>query len=76
MNNTWNIGIIGAGMIADFHAMAINDIPNANLIGFCDNGSGRSATLAKKYNTKQLKIFKEETTPNKLKYENVFVVNS
>ena len=59
MNNTWNIGIIGAGMIADFHAMAINDIPNAHLIGFCDNGSGRSATLAKKYDTKAYTGYEE-----------------
>lgn len=46
----WQIGIVGAGMIADFHAMAANDIPHASVIGFCDNGSGRAATLATKYN--------------------------
>ena len=33
---TWKFGIIGAGLIADFHARAITDIDNAELSGFCD----------------------------------------
>ena len=33
---TWNFGIIGAGLIADFHARAIGDIANARLVGCCD----------------------------------------
>ncbi len=48
----WNIGIVGSGMIAEFHAMAINDLPNASIAGFCDNGSGRAGILAEKYNCK------------------------
>ncbi|MFT3948966.1 MAG: Gfo/Idh/MocA family oxidoreductase [Agriterribacter sp.] len=46
----WNIGIIGAGMVADFHAKSIQHLPNAKLAGFCDNGSGRAKALAEKYN--------------------------
>ncbi|MBE0537927.1 MAG: Gfo/Idh/MocA family oxidoreductase [Phycisphaerae bacterium] len=46
---TWNIGVVGAGLIADFHARAIGDIPNARLVGFCDAGSGRAKQLADKY---------------------------
>ena len=49
---TWNLGIIGAGVIADFHAKAIADIANAKLVGFCDGGSGRAKKLADKYNAK------------------------
>ena len=49
---TWNFGIIGAGVIADFHARAIADIGNAKLVGFCDGGSGRAKKLAYKYNAK------------------------
>lgn len=45
----WNFGIIGAGLIADFHARAIGDIPGASVVGFCDNGSGRANILASKY---------------------------
>ncbi len=46
---TWNIGVVGAGLIADFHARAIGDIANARLVGFCDGGSGRAKQLADKY---------------------------
>ena len=45
----WNFGIIGAGLIADFHARASGDIPGGRVVGFCDNGSGRADMLAKKY---------------------------
>jgi UDP-N-acetyl-2-amino-2-deoxyglucuronate dehydrogenase len=55
----WNIGVVGAGMIADFHARAIQDIPNANLVGFCDNGSGRAKELATKYNVKRFTDFND-----------------
>lgn len=46
---TWNIGIIGAGMVADFHARSIQSLPNTKLAGVCDNGSGRAKALAEKY---------------------------
>ncbi|MBN2590657.1 MAG: Gfo/Idh/MocA family oxidoreductase [Sedimentisphaerales bacterium] len=46
---TWNFGIIGAGLIADFHARAINDIPNAKLIGCCDKITDKAKQLAQKY---------------------------
>jgi UDP-N-acetyl-2-amino-2-deoxyglucuronate dehydrogenase len=32
---TWNFGIIGTGVIADFHARAIVDLPNARLVACC-----------------------------------------
>lgn len=47
--NQWNIGIVGAGLIADFHARAIAELPNAQVAGFCDGGSGRAKGLADKY---------------------------
>ena len=46
---TWNFGIIGAGLIANFHAKAVNDLPGGKVIGFCDGGSGRAKKLAEKY---------------------------
>lgn len=49
MEKKRNFGIVGAGLIADFHAKAIENIEGAKVIGFCDNGSGRSKQLAKKY---------------------------
>lgn len=45
----WNIGIIGAGMVADFHAKSIASLPNTKLAGICDNGSGKAKALAEKY---------------------------
>jgi predicted dehydrogenase len=47
---TWNFGIVGAGLIADFHARAIGDIPNAKLIGCCDKIPERAKSLADKFN--------------------------
>ncbi len=46
---TWNFGIVGSGLIADFHARAINDIPNAKLIGCCDKITDKAKQLAQKY---------------------------
>jgi len=47
---TWNFGIVGAGLIADFHARAIGDIPNAKLIGCCDKVPEKAKSLADKFN--------------------------
>jgi len=46
---TWNFGIIGAGLIADFHARAIADIPNAKLLACCDIVSARAEELSNKH---------------------------
>lgn len=46
---TWKIGIIGAGLIADFHARAVGDLEHAQVVAICDNGSGKADELAKKY---------------------------
>jgi len=45
----WNFGIIGAGLIADFHARAIGDISEAGLIGVSDSDPARAKRLAEKY---------------------------
>jgi len=46
-NRDWKIGIIGCGMIADFHAEAIRFLPNTTLSGFydvvADNARGKAA---------------------------------
>jgi predicted dehydrogenase len=46
---TWNFGIVGAGLIADFHARAIGDIPNAKLVGCCDKVPEKAKKLADKF---------------------------
>jgi len=45
----WNFGIVGAGLIADFHARAIADIPNAKLLACCDIVSARAEELSNKH---------------------------
>ena len=46
----WNFGIIGAGLIADFHARAIQSLPNARLAGICGTNDKKVKALSEKYN--------------------------
>lgn len=39
------IAVIGAGMIAAWHAKAIAGLPNAELAGVCDHGSGKGEAI-------------------------------
>ena len=55
----WNIGIIGAGLIADFHAKAIADIDNAQLIGVCAKSKAHADAMAAKYNCKSYSSYQE-----------------
>jgi UDP-N-acetyl-2-amino-2-deoxyglucuronate dehydrogenase len=45
----WNFGIIGAGLIADFHARAIQSLGNARLTGICGTNGEKVKNLAAKY---------------------------
>ena len=56
---TWNFGIVGAGLIADFHARAIRDIPNAKLIGCCDKIADRAKQLADKYDVRAFEDYEQ-----------------
>lgn len=40
---TYRMGVIGGGMIGYWHAEAIRQLPNAELVGVCDHGSGKAA---------------------------------
>ena len=48
----WKIGIIGTGLIADFHAMAIRSLPNAELAGFWGINPEKTTALTRKYGVK------------------------
>ncbi|MFH1616750.1 MAG: Gfo/Idh/MocA family oxidoreductase [Planctomycetota bacterium] len=48
----WNIAIVGAGVIADFHASAIKNLKNADLIGFADSLPEKAKMLAEKFSCK------------------------
>jgi UDP-N-acetyl-2-amino-2-deoxyglucuronate dehydrogenase len=56
---TWNFGIVGAGLIADFHARAIGDIPNTKLVGCCDKLSDRAKKLADKYGVRAFEDYEQ-----------------
>jgi UDP-N-acetyl-2-amino-2-deoxyglucuronate dehydrogenase len=56
---TWNFGIIGAGLIADFHARALGDIPNAKLVGCCDKIADRAEKLAEKFGVRAFKDYQQ-----------------
>ena len=46
----WKFGIVGAGLIADFHAKAIQSLEFASLIGICGSNPDKAQRLAEKYN--------------------------
>jgi len=56
---TWNFGVVGAGLIADFHARAIGDIPNARFTACCDKIVDRAKALADKYGAKAYDSYEE-----------------
>ena len=56
---TWNFGIVGTGLIADFHADAIKDIPGAKLIGCCDIIPEKAKALADKFGGRVFEDFEE-----------------
>lgn len=45
----YRFGIVGAGMIADFHAQAIHAIPNAELTGIYSRSIEKANTFSKKH---------------------------
>jgi len=49
---TFDIAIAGTGGIAGFHARAIENLPNAQLVAVCDRDSGRVAAFAETHNAK------------------------
>src|SRR5665213_2273347 len=54
----WNFGIVGAGLIADFHTKAIQSLGNARLVGICGSNSDKACRLAEKY---KCKTFRDPT---------------
>jgi UDP-N-acetyl-2-amino-2-deoxyglucuronate dehydrogenase len=48
----YSFGIFGTGLIAGFHAKAINTLANACVRGFCSVSSNRADELAKEYDCK------------------------
>jgi predicted dehydrogenase len=55
----WRFGIIGTGMIADFHARAIQHLHNAVLTGVYGSNPLKTANLSDKYQCKAFSTYEE-----------------
>lgn len=45
----YNVGILGAGFIADYHIQALMELSTVNVTGICDKDTFKSKTLAKNF---------------------------
>lgn len=52
MKKIWNIGIAGTGLIAGFHAKAVNSLPNTRLAGFSNIRKEGAQRMARDFNAK------------------------
>ncbi len=50
---TFRVGFIGAGFIADWHAKAIRNLPQVDLVAICDRHEGRCDALADQFGISQ-----------------------
>lgn len=48
-NTTYRVGIVGIGLIADFHAQALAELPNAELIAGCCRTPEKGLAFAEKF---------------------------
>jgi predicted dehydrogenase len=55
----WKFGIIGTGLIADFHALAIQSLPNAELIGFWGTNLKKTVSLTRKFGCKSWESYQQ-----------------
>lgn len=46
---TWNVALLGAGYIADWHCTALASVPGARLVGVCDRDGSRAEGLARRH---------------------------
>lgn len=61
---TWRFGIIGAGLISDFHARAIGDIANAELSAVCDIDKKRASEFGAKHSCRSFGSYEEMLAQN------------
>ena len=54
MPKEYGFGIVGAGMIAAYHADAIKQLPNARLVAVCDHMSGIAEKFGARCNCKAI----------------------
>ena len=57
MEKTMRFGILGCGVVADYHARAIDSLENAELWGVADNNTSKAISFAEKYGVKAYSDF-------------------
>lgn len=55
----WKFGIIGSGMIADFHAKAIRSLENATISGVYGTNDQKASALANEYQCRHFSSYEE-----------------
>ena len=56
---TLKFGILGTGMASDFHAISVNELDGAELLGVCDVNTERAEAFAKKHGGKVYRSLEE-----------------
>ena len=67
----YGFGLVGAGLIADFHARAIGEIEGARVTALADVDEARGTAMAERYDATFYKSFEELATDAKVDIVNV-----
>lgn len=75
MSETLGFGILGAGLVAPFHAKSIRGAKGGRLVAICDNNSERAATMAAEYQAKSYTSLAEMLKDSDIHAVNVCLPN-
>jgi len=75
MAKTTGFGILGAGLVAPFHAKGIKGSNGGKLVAFCDMQKERADKLAKEYGCKAYGTLKEMLSDTEIQVVNVCLPN-
>ena len=56
---TYRVGIVGIGLIAEFHARALAELPNAKLVAGCCRTAQRGRSFAEKFSCDYVADYEE-----------------
>ena len=54
LDTNFRVGLVGAGYISEFHARALQRVPNARLVGVADVDTSRAADLAARFSVPKI----------------------
>ena len=59
MSKQWRCAIVGSGVIGEWHARVINNLPNTTLAALCDVQPARGAAMLEKNNLSAVPVYDE-----------------